>query len=131
MRMTRSLMVLTVCCGLPCALSGESVNVRIPQPPLHLAVPFPMELPPPSGFPLELHDSYRDLPVEGQETIQKSFSMAGVQHRSLEIDNVWGSIEVVGTISDQLQLTVKKSVRAESKDKLEQARKEVTLDTTE
>src|SRR5947207_5706865 len=57
--------------------------------------------------------------------------MAGVQHRSLEIDNVWGSIEVVGTISDQLQLTVKKSVRAESKDKLEQARKEVTLDIAE
>ena len=64
-------------------------------------------------------------------SIQKSFSMAGVQHRSLEIDNVWGSIEVVGTISDQLQLTVKKSVRAESKDKLEQARKEVTLDIAE
>jgi len=57
--------------------------------------------------------------------------MAGVQHKSLEIDNVWGSIEVVGTNSDQAQLTVKKSVRAESKDKLEQARKEVTLDITE
>src|SRR5438874_9232054 len=57
--------------------------------------------------------------------------MAGVQHRSLEVDNVWGSIEVVGTNSDQAQLTVNKSIRAESKDKLEQARKEVTLDITE
>jgi hypothetical protein len=57
--------------------------------------------------------------------------MAGAAHKSLEVDNVWGSIEVVGTSSDQLQLTVNKSTRAESKDKLEQARKEVTLDITE
>jgi DUF4097 and DUF4098 domain-containing protein YvlB len=80
---------------------------------------------------MTLDDSDRDLPVQEEETIQKSFSMAGVQHKSLEIDNVWGSIEVVGTNSDQAQLTVKKSVRAESKEKLEQARQEVTLDITE
>ena len=48
--------------------------------------------------------------------MQKSFSMAGVQHKSLEIDNIWGSIEVVGANSDQVQLTVNKSIRAESKD---------------
>jgi hypothetical protein len=77
------------------------------------------------------HESDRDLPVQEQETIQKSFSMSGVQHRSLEVDNVWGSIEVLGTNSDQVQLTVSKSTRAESKGKLEQARKEVTLDITE
>jgi len=80
---------------------------------------------------MTLDDSDRDLPVQEEETIQKSFSMAGVQHKSLEIDNVWGSIEVVGTNSDQAQLTVKKSVRAESQEKLERARKEVTLDITE
>jgi DUF4097 and DUF4098 domain-containing protein YvlB len=80
---------------------------------------------------MTLDESDRDLPVQEQETIQKSFSMAGTQHKSLEIDNVWGSIEVVGTNSDQAQLVVKKSVRAESKEKLERARKEVTLDITE
>src|SRR5204862_6646933 len=53
------------------------------------------------------------------------------QHRSLEIDNVWGSIEVLGTASDEARLTVSKSIRAASKDKLEQARKEVTLDISE
>jgi hypothetical protein len=131
MRMTRFLLVLTVGCLPPVSLTAQSVNMRIPPPPPHLAVPFPRELPPPSGFPWHLHDSDRDLPVEEQETIQKSFSMAGVQHRSLEIDNVWGSIEVVGTDSDEARLTVSKSIRAESKDKLEQARKEVTLDTSE
>src|SRR5215469_1761506 len=72
----------------------------------------------------------RDLNVRADEKIEKSFAMpAG--HRALEIDNVWGSIEVVGTNSDQVQLTVNKSTRAESKDKLELSRKEVTLDITE
>ena len=128
MRMTRLFMVLSVGCLAPFSLTAQSVNVRIPEPPMHLAVPFPMELHP---FPVDLRDADRDLPVEAQETIQKSFSMAGVQHRSLEIDNVWGSIEVVGTDSDQARLTVSKSIRAESKDKLEQARKEVALDISE
>src|SRR5437773_8577532 len=80
---------------------------------------------------MTLDDSDRDLPVQEEETIKKSFSMAGVQHRSLEIDNVWGSIEVLGTASDEARLTVSKSIRAASKDKLEQARKEVTLDISE
>jgi hypothetical protein len=67
-----------------------------------------------------------------QEKIQKSFAMpAGAGRRTLEIDNVWGSIEVVGTASDQAQLTVNKSIRAESKGKIEQARKDVTLDITQ
>src|SRR5258708_13737915 len=67
-----------------------------------------------------------------QEKIEKTFSMpAGAGRRTVEIDNVWGSIEVVGTASDKAQLTVNKSIRAESKGKIEQARKEVTLDITQ
>jgi hypothetical protein len=67
-----------------------------------------------------------------QEKIEKSFAMpAGAGRRTLEIDNVWGSIEVVGVASDQVQLTVNKSIRAESKGKIEQAKKEVTLDVTQ
>src|SRR6202158_1705442 len=67
-----------------------------------------------------------------QEKIEKSFAMpAGAGRRTLEIDNVWGSIEVVGTASDRAQLTVNKSIRAESKGKIEQARKDVTLDITQ
>jgi len=72
----------------------------------------------------------RDLNVRADEKIEKSFAMpAG--HRTLEIDDVWGSIEVVGTNSSQAQLTVNKSIRAESQEKLELARKEVTLDITD
>src|SRR5205809_2779123 len=131
MRNVRFFTVLTVGCLLPFSLSAQSVTLEVPQPAIKVTALLPLEFHLPSVFPMTLDDSDRDLPVQEQETIQKSFSMAGVQHRSLEIDNVWGSIEVVGTISDQLIITVKKSVRAESKDKLEQARKEVTLDITE
>jgi hypothetical protein len=67
-----------------------------------------------------------------QEKIEKLFSMpAGAGRRTLEIDNVWGSIEVVGTASDKVQLTVNKNIRAESKGKIEQAKKDVTLDITQ
>ncbi len=90
-----------------------------------------LALQPQSAFANTHHDSDRDLPVREQETIQKSFSMPAGQHRSLEIDNVFGSIEVIGDTSDQVQLVINKATRAESKDKLEQAKKEVTLDITQ
>src|SRR2546430_2136039 len=131
MRNTRLFTGLTVGCLLPFSLLAQSVTIKAPQPVMNVAAPLPLQLHLPSVFPTSFDNSDRDLPVQEQETIQKSFSMAGVQHRSLEIDNVWGSIEVVGTNSDQAQLMVKKSVRAESKEKLERARKEVTLDITE
>jgi hypothetical protein len=136
----RSARVFTmfILCGLsPVSLIAPSVHaVVFPQAvplaqPTHIAAPLPLQLHLRSVFPVTFDDSDRDLPVEEQETIQKTFAMASLQRRSLEIDNVWGSIEVVGTNSDQAQLTVNKSIHAESKDKLEQARKEVTLDITE
>ncbi len=92
---------------------------------------FLLALQPQSAFAKDHHDSDRDFPVREQETIQKSFSMPASQHRSLEVDNVFGSIEVIGDTSDQVQLVVNKTTRAESKDKLEQAKKEVTLDITQ
>jgi hypothetical protein len=132
MRNARFFTALTVCSLFPISLTAQAVNpVPVPRPEIKVAAPLSLELHLPSVFAMSFEDSDRDLRVQEQETIQKSFSMSGVQHRSLEIDNVWGSIEVVGTNSDQAQLTVKKSFRAESKEKLEQARKEVTLDITE
>jgi hypothetical protein len=132
MRNARFLTVLTVCSLFSISSIAQSVSaIHIMPPRINFGGPLPLELHVPSVFPMCFDDSDRDLPVQEQETIQKSFSMAGVQHRSLEIDNVWGSIEVVGATSDQAQLTVKKSVRAESTERLEQARKEVTLDITD
>jgi hypothetical protein len=131
MRNSRFFTVLIASCLLPFSLSAQSVTIKVPQPVIKVAAPFPLELHLPSVSAMTLDESDRDLPVQEQETIQKSFSMAGAQHKSLEIDNVWGTIEVVGTNSDQAQLMVKKSVRAESQEKLERARKEVTLDIIE
>src|SRR5216684_9021665 len=67
---------------------------------------------------VEIDHDDPDFNVRAEEKIEKSFAMPAA-HRSLEIDNVWGSIEVVGTSSDQARLTVNKSFRAESKEKLE------------
>lgn len=78
------------------------------------------------------NDDGPNLSEHEQERIEKSFAMpAGAARRTLEIDNVWGSIEVVGTASEQAKLTVNKSIRAESKAKIDQARREVTLDITQ
>ena len=131
MRIARFFAAWTACCLMPSLLFTQSVNVGIPQPAIQFTGPLALDLHLPAVFPMALDGSDHDLPVQAQETIQKSFAMSGVPHRSLEVDNVWGSIEVVGTNSDQVQLTVNKSIRSESKDKLEQARKEVTLDITE
>lgn len=97
----------------------EEPNMEVDQPDI--------EIPEPD---MDVDHDEPDLNVREQEKIQKSFSMPSA-HRSLEIDNVWGSIDVVGTASSQVQLTVEKTTRAESKQKLEQARKDVTLDITE
>jgi hypothetical protein len=75
-------------------------------------------------------DDDREFTVEEHETIRKSFSLAAGQ-RSLDLDNVWGSIHVTGGNSDQVQIVVNKSIRAESKDRLEAAKKEVLLDATQ
>lgn len=75
-------------------------------------------------------DSDSAQTVKDQETIRKSFSLPAGE-RSLEVDNVTGFIEVTGSQTDQVQVVVNKTLRAESKEKLEKARKEVTLDITQ
>jgi hypothetical protein len=72
----------------------------------------------------------REFPIEEHETIRKSFPL-GAGQRSLDVDNIWGSIRVTGSSSDQVQIVVNKSIRAESKDRLEAAKKEVSLDATQ
>jgi hypothetical protein len=75
-------------------------------------------------------DSDSSLRVQETETIRKSFNLSAAR-KVLEIDNIFGSIDVVGGTGDQVQLVVNKSIRAESKDKMEAAKKEVTLDITD
>ncbi len=78
-----------------------------------------------------LLDDSDALPVQDHEVIQKSFLLGGAAHKSIDIDNIWGSIEIVGGSSDQVEVVVDKTMRAESKDALALAKKEVTLDITQ
>src|ERR1700730_17562901 len=137
--------------SLPPAPPSPAIQVEIDPPEIDLPQIEPPEIDPPEIEPVEVdvhpeeieqdmdHDDHDDddvdhddpaLNVRAEEKIEKSFPMPSA-HRTLEIDNVWGSIEVVGASSDQAKLTINKSIRAESKKKLEQARKDVTLDITQ
>ena len=73
-----------------------------------------------------------EMTVSEQETINKSYALPTTgERRSVDVDNFWGSIHVVGGSSDQVQLVAKKTIRAESKDRLELAKKEVNLEITQ
>jgi hypothetical protein len=76
-------------------------------------------------------DDDRYLSARDEEKIQKSFTLPAAGHKSLEIDNVWGSIEVIADTTDKVELAVARTNQAESKEKLERAKKEVTLDVTQ
>jgi hypothetical protein len=76
-------------------------------------------------------DDDRYLSARDEEKIQKSLALPATGQKSLEIDNVWGSIEVIADTTDKVELTVARTNEAESKEKLERAKKEVTLDITQ
>ena len=75
-------------------------------------------------------DDDSSMRLHESETIKKTFTLSA-EHRALDVDNIFGSIEVVGGQGNQVQLVVNKTIYAESKDRLEAAKKEVTLDITE
>jgi hypothetical protein len=75
-------------------------------------------------------DSDAEFPLREEETIQKTFAI-GSPHKLLDLDNVFGSIEVTGGPSDKIELVVRKIIRAESKERMDAAKKEVTLDVTD
>jgi DUF4097 and DUF4098 domain-containing protein YvlB len=76
-------------------------------------------------------DDDRYSNARDEEKIQKSFTLPAAGQKSLEVDNVWGSIEVIADTTDKVELTVTRTNEAESKEKLEKAKKEVTLDITQ
>src|SRR5215471_2983696 len=75
-------------------------------------------------------DDDSSMRLKENETIRKTFNLTG-SHKIIDVDNIFGSIDVVGGQGDQVQLVVNKTIRAESKDKMEAAKKEVTLDITD
>ncbi len=94
-----------------------------------------MEVPDHDSEPSDMNDGDHDdedsgMPLKEQETIRKTFTLSAA-HKILELDNMQGSIEVVATNADQVQMVVNKTLRAESKERMEAAKKEVKLDITE
>jgi hypothetical protein len=75
-------------------------------------------------------DDDSSFSLKEQETIRRTFNLTSA-NKLLDIDNIDGSIEIVGGQSDQVQLVVNKTIRAESKESMEAAKKEVRLDITE
>lgn len=75
-------------------------------------------------------DSDSSMRLQEKETIRKTFNLTAA-NKILEVDNIFGSIDVVGGPGDQVQLVVNKTISAETKDRMEAAKKEVTLDITD
>ncbi|HTS51352.1 MAG TPA: hypothetical protein VMH05_25570 [Bryobacteraceae bacterium] len=65
--------------------------------------------------------------VQEKETIRQTFPAAA----HLEVDNVFGLIHVIGYSGTEIQMTAEKTIDADSKDRLDAAKREVKLDTTQ
>src|SRR6266404_936587 len=106
----------------PLLAAQGAVAVPIPNPQITIV-----------GSVISIHDDWdNEMPVKDQETIRRSFTVnAAGSPNKLEVDNIFGSIKVTGVAGDQIQLVVTKTTKAESKDRLDTAHKEVTLDMTQ
>jgi hypothetical protein len=76
-------------------------------------------------------DDNQKYPVKDSERIQRSFTFTGAGPHRLDIDNVTGSIQVAAHDGAGVELTVTRSLEARTQERLEAARKEVTLDVKE
>jgi hypothetical protein len=70
--------------------------------------------------------------VEEKEEIQKTLRFRDPsQPKELGVDNVYGSIKVVGYSGQEVQLTAHKTIRGRDKEKIQKAKEEVSLEITE
>ncbi len=70
--------------------------------------------------------------VREQETIKRTLEFSsGSGTKTLEVDNVQGSIRVTGYDGRNVEMTVNKTIRAESQEKLQTAKQEVKLDISD
>jgi hypothetical protein len=76
-------------------------------------------------------DSYASYTARDTERIQRSLTFSGAGARRLEVDNVWGSIQVAAYDGQTVEVSITRTLRARTPELLEAARKEVTLDVTE
>ena len=66
-----------------------------------------------------------------KEEITKSFRLTDADHRQLVVDNINGEINVVGYDGDTIELVAHKEIKAESTDKIDEAKQDVKLEIKE
>jgi len=72
------------------------------------------------------------MKVEEKETIEKTLAFQDPKKpKEVIVDNIFGAIEVEGYSGQEVRLTAHKTIKAKTKDKIQKARQEVTLDITE
>jgi hypothetical protein len=76
-------------------------------------------------------DNDEKYPVKDSERIQRSLNFTGAGPHRLDIDNVSGSIQVAAYDGNTVELNVTRTLEAATQERLEAARKEVTLDVRE
>lgn len=74
---------------------------------------------------------YATYTARDTERIQRSLTFSGTGARRLEVDNVWGSIQVAAYDGQTVEVSITRTLKARTPELLETARKEVTLDVTE
>lgn len=94
-----------------------------------LAVPVPVSVA--AAAAARAADADERYPVRDTERLQRSLAFTGAGPYRLEIDNVWGSIQVAAHDGPAVELTLNKTLAATTSERLEAARREVTLDVLE
>jgi hypothetical protein len=70
--------------------------------------------------------------VEEKEQIKKTLKFENpAKGREVEVDNIFGSIEVTGTDGEDVELIVDKIIRAKAQENVQKAKEEVTLDISQ
>lgn len=70
--------------------------------------------------------------IEEKEEIRKTLTFQDPSKpKELFIDNIWGSIEVVGYKGKEVKLLVHKTIKGRNKEKIQKAKEEVELEITE
>ncbi len=64
-----------------------------------------------------------------REEIKRTFTNLAIKR--IFVDNINGSVKIVGTSISEIRLTAKRTIEAESSDKISEAKEDVTLDISE
>jgi hypothetical protein len=73
-----------------------------------------------------------NLHAEKKKEVRKTLTFQNPsQTKDLQVDNIWGSIEVTGIDGDHVELVAHKTIKARTEGRIQKAEEEVKLDITE